>query len=140
MAPLTHEARGLVPQRNILGDEICTILEYNSNNGEDQWELEWHLTDNSLSPNDRKKSAILPPYPIVTRHTAPKKIARPIMEAVITCGDGPDHRTPRQNVTAAAEPHVPGAGRNRPRPRTVTSASPALLLTWAGPHRGGAAA
>jgi hypothetical protein len=55
-----NEARKLVAQCSILGDEICTILENGGNNGENQWQLERHLADHSLSPNDRKKSAIPP--------------------------------------------------------------------------------
>jgi hypothetical protein len=48
----------LVAQRNILGDEICTIFENGGNNGENRWELERHQADHSLSSNDREKSAI----------------------------------------------------------------------------------
>ncbi len=55
-----NEARELVAQRNVLGDEICAVLKNRGNNGENQWELEGHLADHSLSPNDREKSAILP--------------------------------------------------------------------------------
>ncbi len=35
-----NEARKLVAQRNILGDEICTISEYGGDKGENEWELE----------------------------------------------------------------------------------------------------
>jgi hypothetical protein len=63
-----NEARKLVAQCSILGDEICTILENGGNNGENQWQLERHLADHSRSPNDRKKSAIPPSYSIMTRH------------------------------------------------------------------------
>jgi hypothetical protein len=59
----------LVAQCSILGDEICTILENGGNNGENPWQLERHLADHSLSPNDQKKSAIPPSYSIMTRHT-----------------------------------------------------------------------
>ncbi len=62
-------ARKLVAQCEILGDEICTILENGGNNGENQWQLERHLADHSLSPNDRKTSAIPSSYPIMTRHS-----------------------------------------------------------------------
>ncbi len=63
-----NEAQKLVAQCSILGDEICTILENGGNSGENQWQLERHLADHSLSPNDRKKSAIPPSYSIMTRH------------------------------------------------------------------------
>lgn len=33
---LVNEARKLVTQRNILGDEICAVLEKRGNNGENQ--------------------------------------------------------------------------------------------------------
>jgi hypothetical protein len=58
----------LVAQRNILGDEICTIFENGGNCGENKWELERHQADHSLSPNEREKSAITLPYRITTRH------------------------------------------------------------------------
>ena len=64
-----NEAPKLVAQRNILGDEICTIFENGGNSGENKWELERHQADHSLSPNDREKSAITLPYRITTRHT-----------------------------------------------------------------------
>jgi hypothetical protein len=35
-----YEARELVAQRNILGNEICTIPENGSNDGENPWALE----------------------------------------------------------------------------------------------------
>ena len=63
-----NEARKLVAQCSILGDEICTILENGGNNGENQWQLERYLADPSLNPNDWKKSAIPPSYSIMTRH------------------------------------------------------------------------
>jgi hypothetical protein len=51
-----NEARELVAQGRILGDEICAILDNGSDNREDQWELERHLAKTSLSPNEREKS------------------------------------------------------------------------------------
>jgi hypothetical protein len=59
----------LVAQRKVLGDEICTISENGGNNAENEWELDRHRTDHSLSPNDHEKSAITLPYPIMTRDT-----------------------------------------------------------------------
>ena len=50
------EARELVTQGNILGDEICAILENGRDTGDSQRELKGHLADHSLSPNERKKS------------------------------------------------------------------------------------
>jgi hypothetical protein len=38
-----NEARELVAQRNIFGDEICTILENSGSNEEYQWQIERHL-------------------------------------------------------------------------------------------------
>ena len=49
-----NKARKLVAQGDILGDEICTILEYSGDNGQNQSELEGHLADLSLSPNRRE--------------------------------------------------------------------------------------
>ena len=42
-----------VVQCSILGDEICAILENGGDNGENQWELEGHPADCSLSRNER---------------------------------------------------------------------------------------
>jgi len=66
--PLVNQARKLVAQRNILGDEIRTISEYGGNNAENEWELERHRADHSLSRNHRKKSANSPPNTILMRH------------------------------------------------------------------------
>ena len=63
-----NEARKLVAQCNVLGDEVCTILENSGNNSENQCQLERHLVDHSLRPNDRKTAAIPQSYPIMTRH------------------------------------------------------------------------
>ena len=43
--PSVYHARELVAQRNVLGDEICSILEDDDDNGEKQWELEgiWRM-------------------------------------------------------------------------------------------------
>ena len=50
---------------------LClVIIENGGNNGENQWQLERHQADHSLSPNDREKSAITLPYRITTRHRA----------------------------------------------------------------------
>jgi hypothetical protein len=61
------EARKLVAQRNILGDEMGTIFEDGGNNGENQCELERHQADHSLGRNDRGRSAITLPGRIMTR-------------------------------------------------------------------------
>ena len=65
-----NEARKLVAQCEILSDEICKILENGGNDVESQWQLERHLANHSLSPNDRKTSAIPPSYAMITRHRA----------------------------------------------------------------------
>jgi hypothetical protein len=39
------EARKLVAQRKVLGDEICTIPENGGNNAENEWELDRHRAD-----------------------------------------------------------------------------------------------
>ena len=57
-------------QRNVLGDEICSVLEDGANNGANQRELEGHLANDSLNPNERKKPAVPPLYLIMTKHTA----------------------------------------------------------------------
>ncbi len=49
-----NEAQELVAQCNILGNEICTILENRGNNGENQRELEGHLANDSRRPNGRE--------------------------------------------------------------------------------------
>jgi hypothetical protein len=49
-----YQARELLTQGNILGDENCTLLEDGGDNGENQWELDGHLADCSLSSNERK--------------------------------------------------------------------------------------
>ncbi len=59
-------SRGL-SERAIL---YLVIIENGGNNGENQWQLERHLADHSLSPNDREKSAIPPSHSIMTRHSA----------------------------------------------------------------------
>jgi hypothetical protein len=41
-------------RRNVLGDEICSILEGGDDNGENQWELEGHLATDSLDRNGWK--------------------------------------------------------------------------------------
>jgi hypothetical protein len=52
-----------------LSIRLClVIIENGGNNGENQWQLERHLADHSLSSNDREKSAIPPSYSIMTRH------------------------------------------------------------------------
>ena len=65
--PSMHEAGNLVAQCHILGDEIGTVLENGSNNGENQWALERHPANHSLSRNVSEKSAILPLNRIMTR-------------------------------------------------------------------------
>ena len=67
-----YQARKLVAQRNILGHEIGAVLENGSDNGENQWALERHPANHSLSPNVPEKSAISPPYRIMTRHSREK--------------------------------------------------------------------
>jgi len=51
-----YQARELVAQGHILGDEICTVFENGSNHGEKWCELERHLTNHSLSLNVKEKS------------------------------------------------------------------------------------
>ncbi len=63
-----YQARELLTQGNILGDDNCTLLEDGGDNGEEQRELEKHPANDGLSPNGRKTSAISPSYPIMTRH------------------------------------------------------------------------
>ena len=41
-------------QRSVLGDEIRSVLEGGDDDRENQWELEGHLADGSLNPNERK--------------------------------------------------------------------------------------
>jgi len=45
-----YQARELVAQRNLLGDEICAVLENGSSNGEKQCELERHSANDRLGP------------------------------------------------------------------------------------------
>jgi len=71
-----YQARELVAQCHILGDEICTVLENGSNHGEKGCELERHLENHSLSPDAQKRSAKSRSYRIMTMHNAPKE--RPI--------------------------------------------------------------
>jgi hypothetical protein len=63
-----YQARELVAQRNILGDEISTVLEEGSSSGENGCELERHPANDSLSPNAQEESAISPSYRLMTRH------------------------------------------------------------------------
>jgi hypothetical protein len=60
-----HASLALFPDSVVL---CLVIIENGGNNGENQWQLERHLADHSLSPNDREKSAIPPSYSIMTRH------------------------------------------------------------------------
>ena len=46
-----NEARELMTQRDILGHEICAILENRGNNGKNQRELEGHLANDSRRAN-----------------------------------------------------------------------------------------
>jgi len=50
----------LVTQRNVLGDEIGSVLEDGDDDGEKQWELEGHLADGSPDPQRTEKRAITP--------------------------------------------------------------------------------
>ena len=52
------QARELVTQRNVLGDEIGSVLEDGDDNGEKQWELEGHLADGSPDPNGPKSEQL----------------------------------------------------------------------------------
>jgi hypothetical protein len=63
-----NEARELVTQGDSLGDEICTVLEDGSDNGENQRELEGHLADHSLGPTERRRAENPRLYAILTRH------------------------------------------------------------------------
>ena len=65
--PSVNEARELVGQCNILGDEISAILENGGHNGENQWKLERHPANYGLSPNWLKKSENSLSYRIMTR-------------------------------------------------------------------------
>jgi hypothetical protein len=58
----------LVAQRNVLGDEICAVLENGSSNGEKQCKLERHSANDSLGPDTPEKLADSPLYRIVRRH------------------------------------------------------------------------
>jgi hypothetical protein len=49
-----NEARELVTQGDILGDEICAILGNGDDDGENQWEPEGHPAHYSHSRNERK--------------------------------------------------------------------------------------
>jgi hypothetical protein len=64
-----YQTRELVAQRNILGHELGTVLENGSNNGENQWALERHPANHSLSPDVPEKPAISPPDRVMTRHS-----------------------------------------------------------------------
>ena len=55
-------------QRSVFVDKACTILEDGDDNVENQWELEGHLANDSLSPNTRRMSADSRSYAIMTRH------------------------------------------------------------------------
>jgi hypothetical protein len=48
----------LVTQRNVLGDEIGSVLEDGDDDGEKQWELEEHLADGSPDPNGPKSEQL----------------------------------------------------------------------------------
>jgi len=85
------EARELVTQGDILGDEICTVLEDGSDNGENQRELEGHLADHSLGPSERRKSEDPRPYAIMTRHTP-----SPLLTARAREIDRPRCRSPQE--------------------------------------------
>jgi hypothetical protein len=65
-----YQARELVAQRNVFGDEVCTGLESGSSNGENQCELERHSANDSLGPDTQEKLVISPLYRIMTRHNA----------------------------------------------------------------------
>ena len=54
-------------QSNVLGDEICSILEDSDENGENQWELEGHLAEGSLKRHEQRRSAVPVPCAIRTR-------------------------------------------------------------------------
>jgi len=61
-----YQARELVAQRNVLGDEIGTVLENGRSNGEKKCELERHPANHSLRPNAQKRSAKSRSYRIMT--------------------------------------------------------------------------
>ncbi len=52
--PLMYQARELMTQGHILGDEICTILENGGDKRDDQREVEGHLPNDGRSPNERR--------------------------------------------------------------------------------------
>jgi hypothetical protein len=70
----------LVAQGSLLGEEICTILENGGSDGENQWQLERHLADCSLSSSDQKTSAIPLSYPIMTKDNAETQLKIPILQ------------------------------------------------------------
>ena len=41
-------------QRNVLGDEIRSVLQDGDDDGDNQWEFEGHLADGSADPDGRK--------------------------------------------------------------------------------------
>jgi len=84
-----YQARELVAQRNILGDEICTVFEDGSDGRENQRQLEGHLTDHTPGASARRKLAIPRPYPIMTRHSDREGCAGPtkVWESLMKQGD-----------------------------------------------------
>lgn len=70
-----YQARQLVAQRNILGDEIGTVLENSCCDGENRGELERHRPNHSLSPNEQKNSAKSRSYRIMTIHNVERENA-----------------------------------------------------------------
>jgi hypothetical protein len=45
----TAQAQKLMTQGHVLGDEICTPLKDDGDNGENQWELEGHPAKDTLN-------------------------------------------------------------------------------------------
>jgi serine/threonine protein phosphatase PrpC len=81
----------LVAQRNVLGDEICAVLENGSSNGEKQCKLERHSANDSLGPDTPEKLADSPLYRIVRRHNVEVDIAPLDLDsgdAFVLCSDG----------------------------------------------------
>jgi hypothetical protein len=56
--PSMNEARELVTQGDILGDEISAILENGDDDGENQWGAEGHPAHYSHSRNERKNQQL----------------------------------------------------------------------------------
>jgi hypothetical protein len=75
----------VVAQRNILGDEICAVLENRGNNGENLWVLEQHPADHSLITSEGRVLENPRLCRIMTRH---RRRSNENNVAEIISGDG----------------------------------------------------